>query len=49
MSHLGGSGKQTHIDLGLLSFLKNNVAEESFLDIGCGPGGMVLEAKKTGI
>lgn len=51
--HLGGHGGLTHLDEGALSWLKN-LGNSSFLDIGCGPGGMVqlaesMEFKVLGI
>jgi len=45
--HLGGHRGLTHIDNGALVWLKG-LGYKSFLDIGCGPGGMVLHAKKLG-
>lgn len=45
--HLGGHGNITHIDTAVLQYFLNQGAD-SFLDIGCGPGGMVKEAKQLG-
>ena len=41
MSHLGGHINKTNLELGILKYLKNKYNIESFLDIGCGTGGMV--------
>lgn len=46
--HLGGHGFITHLDLGILEFFKKEFNCQSFLDIGCGPGGMVKLAKDLG-
>lgn len=46
--HLGGHGFSTHIDLGILNFFKSEYKCKSYLDIGCGLGGMVYEANKLG-
>jgi SAM-dependent methyltransferase len=46
--HLGGHQGKTHIDEGALQWLINNGAK-SFLDIGCGPGGMVELACSKGL
>jgi SAM-dependent methyltransferase len=48
-SHLGGSLNKTHVDKGALSWLIQKYNIKSFLDIGCGPGGMVELAKKLGL
>jgi len=45
--HLGGHCGITHIDLAILNYFKNNGAT-SYLDIGCGPGGMLEEALSLG-
>lgn len=47
--HLGGHNNMTHIDIGALSYLIKEFSPKTMLDIGCGPGGMVLEAKKNKI
>ena len=47
--HLGGHGGLTHLDLGALEWATNKFNVESFLDIGCGPGGMVQLAKEKGL
>ena len=51
--HLGGHGGLTHLDKGSLNWFKS-LGFSSFLDIGCGPGGMVelaesMEFKVLGI
>jgi len=43
-SHLGGHLNKTHNDRGTLSFLISEYGIKSFLDVGCGPGGMVALA-----
>lgn len=48
-SHLGGHLNKTHNDRGTLTFLINEYNIKSFLDIGCGPGGMVQLAKWRGL
>lgn len=45
--HLGGHGGITHIDIGILKFFKT-LGYSSFLDIGCGPGGMIESALSMG-
>ena len=40
-SHLGGHKGRTHIDNGVLEYMIENYKIKTFLDIGCGPGGMV--------
>jgi|TARA_B110000305_G_scaffold238726_1_gene304825 cyclopropane fatty-acyl-phospholipid synthase-like methyltransferase len=45
--HLGGHGGLTHIDQGALTWLKS-LGNKSYLDIGCGPGGMVELADSMG-
>ena len=39
--HLGGHNGKTHLDKGALNWLIKKFNVKSFLDIGCGPGGMV--------
>ena len=41
-SKLGGNLGRTNIDYETLSYLIDNLKISSFLDIGCGKGGMVL-------
>tara|TARA_B110000503_G_C7133247_1_gene407711 strand:+ start:771 stop:1340 length:570 start_codon:yes stop_codon:yes gene_type:complete len=47
--HLGGHGSKTHIDKATLQWLKDIIKVKSFLDIGCGPGGMVNRATTVGL
>lgn len=47
--HLGGHNGLTHIDHGALDWLIDTFSPESFLDIGCGPGGMVELAETRGL
>ena len=46
--HLGGHQGKTHIDEGALQWLVN-LGIKSFIDIGCGPGGMVELANNKGL
>ena len=39
--HLGGHLNKTHLDEGALLWLKSKFNAKTYLDIGCGPGGMV--------
>jgi len=48
-SHLGGHLNKTHNDRGTLTFLMNEYNIKSFLDVGCGPGGMVALAGMRGL
>jgi SAM-dependent methyltransferase len=48
-SHLGGHMNKTHNDRGTLSFLVSEYGIKSFLDVGCGPGGMVALASMRGL
>lgn len=48
-SHLGGHLNKTHNDRGTLSFLVSEYGIKSFLDVGCGPGGMVALAGMRGL
>lgn len=48
-THLGGHLNKTHTDENTLSFLIEKFKIESFLDVGCGPGGMVELATKKGL
>ena len=43
--HLGGHAGITHTDQGVLKFFQENHNIKSILDVGCGPGGQVFEAK----
>lgn len=47
--HLGGHSHKTNIDRGALSWLIDTFQTKSFLDIGCGPGGMVDLADEMGL
>ena len=47
--HLGGHLNRTNIDTGALEWLLDTFNPKSFLDIGCGPGGMVQEALNQGL
>jgi|TARA_R100000149_G_C5864495_1_gene129561 SAM-dependent methyltransferase len=47
--HLGGHLNRTNIDEGALDWLINTYQPVSFLDIGCGPGGMVELASDKGL
>jgi SAM-dependent methyltransferase len=47
--HLGGHQNLTHLDCGVLDYLICNFQIHTFVDVGCGPGGMVYEALKRGI
>ena len=46
--HLGGHGNKTHLDNGALQWLQQTLNATSYLDIGCGPGGMVQLASELG-
>lgn len=48
-NHLGGHFNRTHLDEGSLLFIIKEFNIKSFLDIGCGPMGMVVLAKKLGL
>lgn len=39
--HLGGHSNKTNIDEGALNWILKKFKPKTFLDIGCGPGGMV--------
>lgn len=41
LQHLGGHLNTTHIDEGIIDWAINDLNAKTFLDIGCGPGGMV--------
>lgn len=47
--HLGGHGNKTHLDEGTIDFLINKYNIKSYLDIGCGPAGMVELAHSKGL
>ena len=47
--HLGGHGNKTHLDNGALTWLRERLNVRTYLDIGCGPGGMVQLANEMGI
>jgi hypothetical protein len=47
--HLGGHENETHIDEGALDYLINRFGVKSYLDVGCGPGGMVELAHSKGL
>ena len=40
---------RTNLDNSVLSFLIETFAIKSMVDVGCGPGGQVIEAHKMGI
>ena len=40
-NHLGGHSDKTNIDYGAFEWIMNTFNPTSFLDIGCGPGGMI--------
>ena len=48
-SKLGGNLGATNLDLKTLQYLKNDLGFSSFLDIGCGTGGMVFNAINYGL
>lgn len=48
MKHLGGHQNITHIDSGVLLFLKTKLGCNTLLDIGCGPAEQLSVAKKLG-
>ncbi len=45
-NHLGGHKNRTHLDEGVLNFMIKEFNLKSFIDIGCGPGGMVNLAEE---
>lgn len=47
--HLGGHNNKTHLDKGALDWTIKTFGVTSFLDIGCGPGGMVELAHTKGL
>jgi hypothetical protein len=48
-NHLGGHYNRTHIDEGVLKYLKKKFNINTMLDIGCGPCGMKSVAESCGI
>lgn len=48
-AHLGGHQLETHIDEGALQLLIDRFGVQSYLDVGCGPGGMVDLAESKGL
>lgn len=47
--HLGGHDNETHIDEGVLNYMISKYNVKSFLDVGCGPGGMCELAASKGL
>ena len=47
--HLGGHNNKTHVDEGALKWAISTFRVKTFLDIGCGPGGMVELAASYGL
>ena len=47
--HLGGHLNITHVDKGVLQYLKNTYNISTMCDVGCGPGGMESIAHKLNI
>lgn len=47
--HLGGHKNRTHLDHGVLEYMKQTYGIKSMLDIGCGPAGMVKLARSMNI
>lgn len=48
-AHLGGHNNETHLDSGVLDYMIKKYSVESFLDVGCGPGGMCELAASKGL
>ena len=48
-NHLGGHAGTTHIDEGVLNYMKQKYNIQTMLDIGCGPGGMVKLSRDMGL
>lgn len=48
-AHLGGHSGKTWIDNGALKLMVDNYDIKSMVDVGCGPGGQVAQARKLGI
>ena len=49
LRHLGGHMNITHIDDGALSWVMDRFGVQTYIDIGCGPGGMVEHAMSRGL
>ena len=49
MSHLGGHVNKTNLEIGMFEYLNKKYNIKSFLDIGCGPGGMVKLADENNL
>lgn len=47
--YLGGHKARTNFDLGTLRYLIQARGIQSFVDLGCGPGGMVFAATRLGL
>ena len=47
--HLGGNCGITHIDQGAIDYAIEKFDAKSMLDVGCGPGGMVTAAIRSGL
>jgi len=47
--HLGGHANKTNVDYGALNWAMSTFNPKTFLDIGCGPGGMVDLANSYGL
>jgi SAM-dependent methyltransferase len=47
--HLGGHYNETHLDNGVLDYMIKKYKIESYLDVGCGPGGMLELAASKGL
>ena len=45
--HLGGHFNRTHVDEGVLLLARSQLGVETLLDVGCGPGGMVMIDRKS--
>jgi hypothetical protein len=48
-AHLGGHEDKTQFDEGAFDYLRQRFGVERFLDVGCGPGGMVYYALSRGV
>lgn len=49
LRHLGGHMNITHIDDGIVKWMIEHLEMKKFLDVGCGPGGMVEYVISKGI